>query len=70
MRTNIENFNNKFVCKMNCKKDHLLHNEINKNCYIKVLKRTKINDPLNSKYDEEIVIKFIVHKSYFLFFSQ
>ena len=58
----MENQNNKFACEMNCKKNYLLINEVNKNFYIKVLKRMKISAPLTSKYDDEIVIKFIVHK--------
>ena len=62
MGTVIENCNNKFVCEMNCNKNYSLYNEINKNCYIKVLKRTIINEPLNTKYDDEIVVKFIVYK--------
>ena len=62
MGTIIKNCNNKLVCEINCKKNYLLYNEINKNCYIKVLKRTKISEPLNSKYDDEIIIKFIVYK--------
>ena len=59
--TVIENCNNKFVCEMNCKKNYSLFNKITKKCYIKVLKRRKINEPLNSKYDDKIFIKFIVY---------
>ena len=44
---------------MNWKKSNLLVEEVNKKLYIKLLKRTKIVKPLNRKYDDEIVIKFI-----------
>ena len=68
MGTITENSNKKFVCEMSCKKTYSLYNEMNKNCYIKVLKRTKINEPLNTKYDDKIVIKFIVYKELFFMF--
>ena len=62
MGTVRENCNNKFVCEMNCKKNYSLYNEIIKDCYIKVLKRTKINEPFNTKCDDKIIIKIIVYK--------
>ena len=61
-RTIIEDCNKNFICEMNCRKNNLLFEEINRKLYIKVLKRTKIIEPLNSKYDHKIVIKFIVYK--------
>ena len=56
----LENQNNKLVCEMHHKNIYSLFNEINRSLYIKVLKRTKISAPLNSEYDDEIVIIFIV----------
>ena len=60
--TIIENCNNKLVCEINCKRNYSLFNDINKDCYIKVLKRAKFNALLNRKYDDKIVMKFIVCK--------
>ena len=62
MGTILEYYDNEFVCKINSKKNYSLFNEINRNCYITILKRTKTPKPLNRKYDDEIVTKFIVHK--------
>ena len=53
---------------MNYKKNYSLYNEIIKDCYIKVLKRTKINEPFNSKCDDKIIIKIIVYKQLFFNF--
>ena len=47
---------------MNCKQNNLLFEEISRKLYIKILKRTNIVEPLNSKHDDEIIIKFIMYK--------
>ena len=62
MGTILDNKINKFVCEMDNKKNWKLFNELVQNCYIKVLDRKKIIAPLNSEYDDEVHIKFIVYR--------
>ena len=48
----IENTNNRFLCEIPSKKEHVLLKEINKNCYIKVNNRITKSEPLNSIYND------------------
>ena len=41
MGTILKYYDNKFVCKINSNKNFSLFSEINRNCYIKILKRKK-----------------------------
>ena len=50
----MENKNNRFICEIPLKKEHILLEELNKSCYIKVINRRKKADSLNSIYNDEI----------------
>lgn len=54
--------NNKLICEMDRKENYSLFNKISRSLYIKLSKINKIGAPLNSEYDNKIVIKFIVYK--------
>ena len=64
--TIVENYENKFICDSNSGKNYLLFNEINNNCFIKVLKTIKVP---KDKYHDELLKRFIVY-SLFLFFCE
>ena len=36
--------------------------ELNRNCFMKTINRKKINEPLNSEYDNKILKNFIVYR--------
>ena len=44
------------------KKEYHLLDELNKNCFIKVINQKTIKEPVNSKYDDKILFKVIVYK--------
>ena len=57
--TIVENYPNKFVCDLNSRNNYLLFNEINENCFIKVLKTIKVP---KDKYNDALLKRFIVYK--------
>ena len=57
----IESTNNTFICEIPSKKEHVLLEKINKNCYIKVINRRKKSEPLNSIYDDDFFFKVVVY---------
>ena len=63
----IENTNNRFICEISPKKEHVLLEGINKNCYIKVINRRKKSAPLNSIYDDEIFLKLLYINNYLVY---
>ena len=64
--TILENQSSTFDCKMDLKKYNFLYEQIKKSVLIKIIKRKKIITPLNSMYDDKIVIKFIVYRQFIL----
>ena len=57
--TIVANYENKFICNMNSRKNYLLFNQINRNCLINVLKTVKVPEDKNH---DEILKEFIVYK--------
>ena len=55
----IENKNNRFICEIPLKKEHILLEELNKSCYVKVINTRKKAEPLNSIYDDEFFLKVV-----------
>ena len=58
----IENKNYRFICEIPLKKEHVLLEQLNKNCYIKIINRTTKAKPLNSIYDDKFFLKVVVYK--------
>lgn len=55
----IENKENRFGCVIESRKNNTLLEELNKNSFIK---QKKISEPLNLKYDDEILVAIIVYR--------
>ena len=58
----IENKNNRFICEIPLKKEHILLEELNKSCYVKVINTRKKAEPLNSIDDDEFFLKVVAYK--------
>ena len=51
------------------KHEHTLLEDISKACFIKTKTRTKITEPLNSKFDDETMFLITVYRQTFYLFN-
>ena len=62
LKTGLFQAKKKIYDKKHQAKKNLFLRELSKTCYIKVIKRTKLDAPLLSEFDDEIIFTIVVYK--------